>query len=383
MSASVIEVMTALQKLSSFELDVRPERCVRMRNRHASCSRCFDACTSGALALVDGEPLITPESCVGCGTCATVCPTGALEAQHPNDAVLLAAARVAAANAQGTVVFACKQVCAMPEGQQAAGACVELTCLSRVEESLVATLFSEGFYRIVMVHGTCESCERDPGIESARLVERTLSTLIDAWQLPCSCTLTNHFPVEACSGCDENTKPQAEVHYTPATVNEGVHRDSTTAPVTLAHVMEDGTLPHFVPTRRNRLLDALGTFGDPGAQNLDTRLWGHITIDLSKCRSCRMCAVFCPTGALSRFTDEDGQIGIEHYVAECVHCKLCQDICPEGAITSASNVPALQLAHAETERYPMPEPVWHTGPDQILRKMQPQISGNEVRHSYG
>lgn len=95
-----------------------------------------------------------------------------------------------------------------------------------------------------------------------------------------------------------------------------------------------------------------------------------------------MCAVFCPTGALQKFSDADGVTGVEHYLAECVHCGLCQDVCPAGAIVSETDVPLQQLVGGKTERYRMPAPVWWTGPDQILRKMQPQISGREVKHSY-
>lgn len=40
------------------------------------------------------------------------------------------------------------------------------------------------------------------------------------------------------------------------------------------------------------------------------------------------------------------------------------------------------LADGKTERYPMPDPAWTTGPDQILRKMTPQIHSREVQHSY-
>ena len=66
-----------------------------------------------------------------------------------------------------------------------------------------------------------------------------------------------------------------------------------------AHVQADGTLPHFVPERRLRLFNSLKALGTPAAPTVTTRLWGQITIDTELCRSCRMCTVFCPTGALT------------------------------------------------------------------------------------
>lgn len=44
--------------------------------------------------------------------------------------------------------------------------------------------------------------------------------------------------------------------------------------------------------------------GDPVQSTLDTRLWGHVTIDMRKCKSCKMCAAFCPTGALPLCPDQ-------------------------------------------------------------------------------
>ena len=84
-----------------------------------------------------------------------------------------------------------------------------------------------------------------------------------------------------------------------------VHLRGRTALKHLAHslhVMKDGTLPHFIPDRRERLLDALAQLGEPAGGKLATRLWGAVVIDGTKCVSCRMCATFCPTGAIASST---------------------------------------------------------------------------------
>lgn len=387
---TVIERMDALETLAGYGIAAHPERCVCVRNRHASCTRCSDACTSGALSVENGELRIVPDVCAGCGTCATVCPTGALEAQHPNDAVLIAQGAAALAATGGKMVFACHRAREEFDGQFDGACVVDVVCLSRVEESLAATLFARGASEVALVHGVCESCPRREGIKSAHLVLETVKTLIAAWGMPCRMTLQGDVPrwarrergaapdapcVPEPSAC-AISKVRAQAGGAAKPVGAATQRSK------LAHVMADGTLPHFVPVRRNRLLDQLISFGEPVVDVVDTRLWGHISIDMECCASCRMCAVFCPTGAIGKFKDEDGAIGIEHYAAECVHCLLCQDICPQHAITSETAVPARQLSEGLTERYEMPEPAWHTGPDQILRRMQPQISGNKVRHSY-
>jgi len=423
-ASTVIETVERFKRLSSDMLTVRPERCVCVRNRHASCTRCSDACTSGALSVEDGALRIEQEKCVGCGTCATVCPTCALEIQHPNDASLHNAARAAATLADGAAVFCCHRV------QEEAGARFDETrvtpvvCLSRLEETLLVGLLAEGVERIVAVKGDCAHCPRHDGVKSIHLVKQTMDELMRVWNIDRAVDIVEELPAELLGAAYEDVADAAMVERSDApagadsaaaaqgaamviarsdatagadgaAVAQGdaaavarsdvtavAQGDTTASDFTLPRVTSDGTLPHFVPMRRNKLLNHLATFGNPVTDTLDCRLWGHITIDMSVCRSCRMCAVFCPTGALSRFEDEDGTIGIEHYVAECVHCCLCQDICPAQAITSSTRVPTLQLANGEVERYPMPEPDWKAGSDQIVRKMQGKIGGDSVASSY-
>ena len=389
---TVSDEIAGMRTLAGFGLAVHPERCVRLRNRHASCSRCADACTSGAISFADGVWRMSPEKCVGCGTCATVCPTCALESRNPNDAVLLHAAKASAKANDGVALFVCHTAVeeAKTAGQRVDLARVaEVVCLSRLEETLIFTLLADGVAHMRAVHGSCEACPRKLGCVSRTLVVETVAKIADAWGIEADYRVVDELPdgvlVPVTAGEEAAAEAPSEelshvlVSGESVTLAPEGHVEATYNPV---HVQKDGTLPHFVPERRRRLLDALAAFGDPVAETLDTRLWGHVIIDFAKCRSCKMCAVFCPTGAICKYTDEHGVAGIEHYVAECVHCGLCQDICFGKAITSVTAVPALQLAHGETERYPMPDPVWHAGPDQILQRMRTQIGGNSVAHSY-
>ena len=371
------EVMTVdvamgrLERLEGYGLAVHPERCVRVRNRHASCVRCAEACTSGALSLRDGALTVNEALCVGCGTCATVCPTCAIEARHPVDGELLAAAH-RALRAGREAVFACHRAFEQAPAACAAAGAIELACLSRMEESLAMRLFADGAQCIRLLHGACEGCPRENGFASVKLVRDTVDSLLETWGLNCE------YDVQQVGS---EVKEAAADAAAPQHVATGGIR-AASAFRKPAHVQADGTLPHFVPLRRHALLDALADLGSPVRPDLDTRLWGHVSIDMSACRSCKMCAVFCPTGALQKYVGEDGHGGVEHYPAECVHCGLCQDICPVQAITSSTAVPTSMLADGKTERYPMPDPAWTTGPDQILRKMTPQIHSREVQHSY-
>lgn len=127
-----------------------------------------------------------------------------------------------------------------------------------------------------------------------------------------------------------------------------------------AKVAEDGTLPHFLPERRGRLLLALSNLREPEDIMIDTRLFGHVIIDGEKCTSCQMCATFCPTEAIHKFGDaataaETGKpFGIDHYTGRCVRCHCCEDICPTGALTLSTDVFATDVTkRGRSERIPM------------------------------
>ncbi len=397
-SYSISDEIAALQTLASAGLAIHPERCVRLRNRHASCDRCAQACTSGAINISDGVWHLDPSLCVQCGTCATVCPACALEAARPHDAELLQEACSNAKNDNGRAVFACAEALREQQGHVQKSKVVETTCLSRLDETLIFSLRSQGVREVYAVHGRCDACPRAQGCKSVRLVEETVASIAQVWNIPSFYHTTSLFP-EQVLGEDirETTKERQPLQpLQPLQQHQGL-RDccslSSTATLSLseqgkvhaeikpAHVQKDGTLPHFVPLRRRKLLDVLAQWGQPVQSVIDTRLWGHVIIDFQRCKACKMCAVFCPTGALSKYSAQE-ESGIEHYVAECVHCCLCQDICPAHAITCVTQVPAMQLSSGETERYVMPDPDWASGPNQILLRMKEKIGGNSVEHSY-
>ena len=372
--ASIDSAAALLASLQSADLNVYPYRCVVVRNRHASCMRCAQACTSGAISVEDGAVNVDPDLCVGCGTCATVCPTCALEARHPADSELAVRAHEALDACGDTLVVACDSLWRRNADTIDADRAVRVTCLGRVEESLLVDAAARGAKRILLVHGPCECCPRSPGMHTYAEVVDNANLLLETWGSPARVEVREKLPrcvrlpegdgrpMQVGLGFDSSRREVfSQVGGTVAgmlTPQDGQRADAAEqqpgdsaqagdgtdqAPGALK-AMLDGTLPHFLPDRRERLLDALAELGEPAEAAIETRLWGRVSIDVSRCKSCLMCATFCPTGAISKVEGQDGDVVLEHRPADCVKCRCCTDICPTDALTLYEDVMAPDVA---------------------------------------
>ena len=57
--------------------------CAHSRSRKAGCSNCIEVCATAAITSAGDAIKLDPYLCQGCGTCTTVCPSGALSYQYP------------------------------------------------------------------------------------------------------------------------------------------------------------------------------------------------------------------------------------------------------------------------------------------------------------
>ena len=389
---SINSIFGLLEKLESQDITVHQTRCAVVRNRNARCMKCAEVCTSGCISYEDNELIISPEKCIGCGTCATVCPTCALEAHSPNDAELQVRCLAAAKANDGVLVIACQEICDAADGLYDAEKVVPVTCLGRVEETLITAMAVAGAQKVVLVKGKCAECPHVSGMHMAELVADTANTLLSTWNNDCETVLAEKFPKSV------RQEGKAAYDHNRREFFTGMKGEAKTAAATTADyavketlgieekpesrylkVMDDGTLPHFIPDRRERLLNNLATLGEPQDIMIETRLWGHVIIDPELCSSCQMCATFCPTGAISKFEEEDGTFGVEHFPGDCVKCRCCTDICPENALSLSDEVFAVDLLSGAVERYEM-KPMKHKpgNPHQILDKMKDLIGIEQI-----
>ena len=408
-------VTRALQALQSDHVHVCQERCLLVRNRNAECLRCAQACTSGCISYNEQTKMLDIDQarCVGCGTCATACPTCALEARDPNDTELLACLQGALnASASKRVAIVCEKA-----GIAQNECTVRLTCLGRIDESALIQLAAWGAREVTLTCGACNACEHKPGRTVVEEVCESANTLLGLWDgtmhvelkevgpaaeptgLPAQETRADRTATHgkiaqvdqqiqtACAGKVAEHDTATRDGYRPnlsaeASDDKAAATDQVDRPLKRLKVMADGTLPHFVPDRRERLLDALADLGEGPTDSqamARTRLWGHVVIDTDKCTSCRMCATFCPTGAIVKFDAPDGTFGIDHYAADCVKCLCCQTICRSQAIVVEDTVPANVLVNAVPERHVMhPVRVPKGGVHSIMNSMRDLLGLPEV-----
>lgn len=407
------QMINLIDEMNSPLLAVEPQRCVLVRHRNGECLRCAAVCTTGAISLGEEGIVVSPEKCIGCGTCASACPTGCLTAANPTDEELFGAVEAALAENEGRVAIACERAFAMASGNRMkrdscdatapsfvpgkiAGATsdgrplVGVVCLGRVDESLLVEATARGARSIQLISGPCESCPHRCGgalsdeiIVSAEALLAALGTPspIDRIRLqhasdtreilrlrPTASAQDDTNAVNAATVADASGDCLSESGY-PAAPPTGESQQDSREPQ-FAHVQADGTLPHFVPERRLRLFNSLKALGTPAAPTVTTRLWGQVTIDTELCRSCRMCTVFCPTGALTRFDAANDAFGVEHRSALCMQCRLCETICPEQAITVAEEVSADEFLSGKKFRFTMQPIGWNPGAeDSIASRM--------------
>lgn len=407
------QMINLIDEMNSPLLAVEPQRCVLVRHRNGECLRCAAVCTTGAISLGEEGIVVSPEKCIGCGTCASACPTGCLTAANPTDEELFGAVEAALAENEGRVAIACERAFAMASGNRMkrdscdatapsfvpgkiAGATsdgrplVGVVCLGRVDESLLVEATARGARSIQLISGPCESCPHRCGGALSDEIIVSAETLLAALGTP---SPIDRIRLQHASDTQEilRLRPTASAQDDANAVNAATVTDASgdclsesgypVAPPTgesqqdsrepqFAHVQADGTLPHFVPERRLRLFNSLKALGTPAAPTVTTRLWGQVTIDTELCRSCRMCTVFCPTGALTRFDAANDAFGVEHRSALCMQCRLCETICPEQAITVAEEVSADEFLSGKKFRFTMQPIGWNPGAeDSIASRM--------------
>jgi ferredoxin len=293
-----------------------PAICAHGERGLTGCSRCLDACPTLAIRDLGERIEVDPHLCQGGGTCATVCPTGAIRYDSPAPSALLTALRDALA--------AYREVASTPplvllhgsgEGRawvdSAAAVLPERVIPVELEEVgsagleawLGALAFGAGAVALLITVDTPASVRRalSAEVDLGRM-------LLEALGYPAG-ALCLIAPDDATAGAlTGGGELPAEL---PPARFQSFDEKRTNLFLALDH------LHAHAPRRPERTpLPA----GSP---------FGTLTIDRGACTLCMSCVAVCPAKALN-----DGGVTrrLRFIEGNCVQCGLCVTACPEDAL---------------------------------------------------
>lgn len=331
-----LAVIELLPLVGEFEkpqyVALRRNLCAHSRAGQTGCSRCIEACASAAI-VADGDTVrVDPYLCQGCGSCATVCPSGALSYQFPRVRdvgermrAMLAAYREAGGEAACLLFHSAKagperlhRLARSDAGLPARVLPVETWSADAVGLDLLLCAFALGAAQVAVLvdagHDTA------PLAAQARIGEAILGGLgyagehvrvIDDTDADAVDAMLHDWPAAAAVAIPAGFRPLDDKR--------------ATLDLAIAHLRQQSPRPP-----REIALPAGAPFGSIGASDA--------------CTLCMGCVGSCPAGALVGGGDTPRLSFIEH---NCLQCGLCVNSCPEHAL---SMTPRLLLDGSRRER---------------------------------
>jgi ferredoxin len=346
-------LMTLRGLVGEFEkpkfFNYKQKLCAHSRNEKTGCTACIDVCSAKAISSEKDRQQIkvNPNLCVGCGSCTTVCPSGALTFAYPraseqgvklktmlstyarsggkNAAVLLHSQEAGSKllNALGRSA----QINKTTHGVPARVLPVSLWHTSSVGLDVWLTAIAYGASQVWVLLTDEEAPQYRTALTEQMAVAQSILTGLGY--------AGEHFKlIEAKDARDLVTVDKALQAPSAQVVSRNagfaVQADKrATLELALDHVVEFASAAFTKPA-----VIALAAKGSP---------LGAITINKDACTMCLSCVNACPASALQDNVETPQLKFIEK---NCVQCGLCAKTCPENAI---SLIPQLNLAPTRKE----------------------------------
>lgn len=299
----------------------RESLCAHGRSKKTGCNQCIDVCSTNAIRSAGDIIAVDPHLCMGCGACATVCPSGAMSYQFPRVAdrgaqlkTLLGTWRREGKGEAGTPIVLFHNG---TDGRAALDALsggvpdnvlpLEAWHVASIGLDVLLAAVAHGAGHVAVLAAGSETVAYRAAlaheIELAQVIVHALGYA------------GRHFSLVESAEALANLVP-GDTPALPAGFNLSNDK-RTTVEFAIEHLFVHAkTKPDAIPL----------TKGSP---------FGAIVVDAKKCTLCLACAGACPASALM-----DGGEGAERPVLKfiernCVQCGLCESTCPEQAIALA------------------------------------------------
>ena len=318
--------------------------CAHSRNERIGCSACIDVCSTSAIrsdasrkGKTKGQPsggvIVDPHLCVGCGACATVCPSGAMSFAYPgtvdqgrrlrtmltayghaggrNAALLIhsetAGSRLLDDLGRGAALSRRDRSL---HGLPARVLPVSVWHTASIGVDLWLAAIAQGASQVWVMTTTEEAPEYRQALQAQMAVAQAVLTGLGY--------AGQHLRLlEVCDARDLHAL-DATLRCEPA---QTVARAATFSVQADKRATLELALDHLY-AQAPRAADeiALPATGSP---------WGALVVDPAKCTLCLSCVSACPASALA---DNPDKPQLRFLEKNCVQCGLCATTCPENAI---------------------------------------------------
>jgi ferredoxin len=294
--------------------------CAHSRSGKTGCTACIDVCSTEAIRADGDHVFVEPHLCMGCGTCAVVCPSGAMSYAYPSvpdlgeriRTMLAAFARAGGRDpvllfhaAQGGEAIA--RHARRGRGLPPRVIPIEVHSVTAIGLDTWLAALAWGAPEIVVLPGDKEPAHELDALRFQMQIGDTIAQSL-GYQ-------GTHFRVlEAGSPAVPETlwaTAPALAPRAPATFR-ATHDKRTTLYMALDH------LAQHAPVRRAQIALPMGS------------PFGSIAVNRDACTMCLACVGACPEGALLDATETPKLRFVE---SKCVQCGICAATCPEDAIS--------------------------------------------------
>lgn len=292
--------------------------CAHSRNGQVACTRCLDICPSGALAPLGDAAAVDAHVCGGHGSCASVCPTGAIRFDVPAGnglfkrlGTLLETHRAAGGGSPVLLVHdetggeALSALARFGDGLPADVIPLQVAAVAALGPDTLLTALAKGAGEVLLLADPSRRDDLAGAGATVSLANRVAGGL--GWQA--RTRLAVESDPAAIASLVAAKAPKA---VDPAAEFLVLGGKRQTMGLALTHLHRHAPTP----------VDTLELEpGDP---------FGTILVDEAKCTLCMACVSACPAKALSGHPDKPS-LGILE--TNCVQCGLCRVTCPEKAVT--------------------------------------------------
>ncbi len=324
--------------------------CAHSRNEKTGCTACIDVCSASAISSDrKGQQIkVNPNLCVGCGTCTTVCPSGAITFAYPRasdqgvkfktllgtyartggkDAALMLHSQEGGVRLLDDLGRSAQLESAMKDGTHGLPARVLPVALWHTSSLGLEVWLSAICYGANQVWVLMTDEEAPQYVDAIRNQMAIAQAILTGLGYR-----GEHFRLLYARDARDLAQLDRDLHAAPA---QGVGRSAGfavqadkrgTLELALGHLLEHASI--------NTGSISLPALGSP---------LGTLAINKDSCTLCLSCVSACPVSALQDNVDSPQLRFIEK---NCVQCGLCVKICPEKAL---SLVPQFNLSPQRRE----------------------------------